>query len=196
MRAFEVGRILDPGEAVGKWEFLDVIEEAGSRSVHWGAAAAGDRFEWDGVTIDVLLPDSAALAGETNEGSVVLRVRYGAFDALLTGDAYKEQERRIAGQVGEVEVLKVGHHGSDTSTDSLLLAAARPVIGVVSVGRGNRYGHPTAAVLSRLAQAGVRVVRTDEEGTVSIVARADGSFVVRSDRRGRKGAADRSDPTY
>ena len=74
------------------------------------------------------------------------------------------------------------HHGSDTSTDSVLLAMARPEVALISVGRYNRYGHPSPFVLERLRRAGVRVRRTDREGTISILARPDGSYRVLSER--------------
>ncbi len=76
----------------------------------------------------------------------------------------------------------MGHHGSDTSTDPLLLARGRPEAALVSVGRGNRYGHPAPEVVSRLGEAGVAVYRTDAAGTISVVGRRNGTFTVRPSR--------------
>ena len=143
----------------------------------------------DGVSLEVLYPIEAPVAGETdaNDVSVVIRVRYGAFEALLTGDAPASVERIIARDLTEgVEVLKVAHHGSDTSTDSLLLARARPEAALISVGRGNRYGHPAAAVVSRLERAGVDLYRTDRQGTLRLRARRDGRFTVETEARTRR----------
>ena len=139
-------------------------------------------------TVQILHPsDPLAAEGGVNEASVILRVTYGDFDALLTGDAYKEVERRIAALVTDLELLKVGHHGSDTSTDSLLLALAQPEVAIVSVGRANRYGHPDPDVLGRLERAGISVHRTDFEGTISVTGRPDGTFTIRSERQGPGG---------
>ena len=95
-------------------------------------------------------------------------MRYGEFEALLAGDAGLPAERDLAGQVGDVEVLKVGHHGSAGASGAAWLAELRPEVAVVSVGRGNRYHHPSAEALGRLGGAGVEVWRTDELGSVQV----------------------------
>jgi competence protein ComEC len=131
----------------------------------------------------VLYPDTLpADAGEGNAASVVLLVRWNDFEALLTGDAYVDVEREIAPTVGDIDVLKVGHHGSRTSTDSTFLAHVRPEIALLSVGRDNRYGHPAPEVVARLEAAGASIYRTDRQGTVRVLVGRDGSVRVRSDR--------------
>ena len=113
----------------------------------------------------------------------MIHVRYGAFDALLTGDAPKDVEVDVSGSLGsDFELLKVGHHGSDTSTDALMLARLAPQLSVISVGRRNRYGHPSSPVLRRSLASGTTVHRTDLDGTATIVARSDGTFRVRPER--------------
>jgi competence protein ComEC len=132
----------------------------------------------DGVRLEVLSPDSA-WADRTldpNEESVVLLVQFGRHRLLFMGDAGEPVERRLAGRVGDVDLLKVGHHGSRTATGAGWLAELRPETAVISVGRRNRYGHPAADVLERLAAAGVRVVRTDVAGTATL------TFTVDEDR--------------
>ena len=153
--SFDIGAVYDPALPAGKTDYLEVLAAASAASVPWVAARAGRTIDCDGVTVQILHPsDPLAAEGGVNEASVILRVTYGDFDALLTGDAYKEVERRIAALVTDLELLKVGHHGSDTSTDSLLLALAQPEVAIVSVGRANRYGHPDPDVLGRLERAG------------------------------------------
>lgn len=150
------------------------------------AARPGLALDLGGLTVEVLSPsDSLVAAAEaTNEVSVVLHVRYGAFDALLTGDAYKPVERTLAASLGPgFEVLKVGHHGSETSTDPALLDAIRPEVALISAGRSNRYGHPTPGVLARLEERGIDILRTDRSGTVTLLARRDGTFRLRQERR-------------
>ena len=78
-----------------------------------------------------------------------------------------------------LEVLKIGHHGSNTSTSSMLLARTSPEVAVISVGAGNRYGHPHADVLNRIMESGARVLRTDLSGDIVIRARRSGLYDVR-----------------
>jgi competence protein ComEC len=188
LHSFTVGRVLDPGLPAGKGPFVEVLQAAAQEGVPWTVAVAGQRFDVDGVSLDVLYPRGAptGAAATANDVSVVLRVRYGAFDALLTGDAPAAVERIIAPAIQPIEVLKVGHHGSDTSTDSLLVLHARPQAALISVGRGNRYGHPSPAVVSRLERAGVALYRTDRQGTLRIRARRDGRFAVEAEGRARR----------
>src|SRR5690606_6959436 len=116
--SLDVDVVYDPGVPEGKEAFVEILQAAEARDVPWIAARAGGRFGLGGVTVEVLAPTDSLIASgvETNEASVILRVRYGAFDALLTGDAYKPQERAVAATLArDVELLKVGHHGSDTS---------------------------------------------------------------------------------
>lgn len=195
LASLEVGVVLDPSVPTGKGGYVSLLEEAVARGVPWRRAAAPLRWTVDGVTLEVLHPgpDGVATGGRvpddgttpapppaSNDISVVLLVRWGAFEALLTGDAPVSVERAVLHRIprGELELLKIGHHGSDTSTDSLLLVTAAPRVGVVSAGRGNRYGHPSPRVLARLEAAGVPVHRTDREGTVRLQARRDGTFRV------------------
>jgi competence protein ComEC len=177
LTAFTVGAVYDPALPAGKAEYVDVLETAAAHGIPWVPARAGLVIDFDGARVEVLSPaDSLPADVETNEASVVLRVSFGDFDALLTGDAYKDTERQLAPGLAGLELLKVGHHGSDTSTDSLLLALAAPELAVIPVGRFNRYGHPHPDVLGRLERAGVEVRRTDLEGTLSITAWRDGSW--------------------
>jgi competence protein ComEC len=185
LRTFDVAAVYDPGFPAPSAEYLDVLELAESKGIPWRAARAGDRLEVGGLIIDVLAPGSGAEPAEdANVTSVIVRVSFGELEVLLTGDAYVDAERRVVTDVpAELEILKVGHHGSDTSTDSLLLARARPQVALVSAGKGNRYGHPDPDILARLERAGSRVWRTDQHGTVSVVGRRDGSYTVSAEKR-------------
>jgi competence protein ComEC len=98
---------------------------------------------------------------------MVLRIAYKNTSALLEGDAERHTERTIANELAPVTLLKVAHHGSSTSSTPELLAHAQPKFAVISVGRLNRYGHPTAQVLNRIGQAGACEFRTDINGAVS-----------------------------
>ncbi len=154
-----------------------MLGEARARRINWHRVHPGDTRVIDSVEFTVLAPDSAWVTEQqdANEASVVVRVRYGAITMLLTGDAEGGEEswlRDHAATALHADVLKVGHHGSRTSTTPALLDAVQPRLAVISVGRINRYGHPNPGTLSALARAGVRVLRTDQLG--SIVIRTDG----------------------
>ncbi len=177
--------IMDPAQAAGKDAYVDILEVATDKGIPWIETKRGFVLELDGVRFEVLYPDGPAITpagkSDSNAQSVVVLVRYGAFEALLTGDAPTEvEERLLADLPGDLELLKVGHHGSNTSTSPELLDRTSPELAVVSVGARNRYGHPHAAVLERLVDAGLRVLRTDERGHVRVRARRSGLYEVRT----------------
>lgn len=105
---------------------------------------------------------------DTNDTSIVLRIDYGQTSFLFTGDAERAAEQAIlnSGANLKATVLKVGHHGSETSTTYPFLREIMPQYAVISVGTGNSYGHPTEAALSRLRDAEVKVFRTDLQGDI------------------------------
>jgi beta-lactamase superfamily II metal-dependent hydrolase len=128
----------------------------------------GERYAWGQVTALVLNP-SQPLDGDKNENSIVLRVSHGSVDFLLSGDAETGGEGRMlrSGLPLEAEILKVAHHGSDSSSSAEFLSAVAPDDAIISVGP-NQYGHPRSEVLQRLAGLGAGIYRTDLDGTVTI----------------------------
>lgn len=136
---------------------------------------AGDEFSLGGAQVRILGPTDPQAEG--NNSSIVLKVAFGDTSFLFTGDAEREEEQELleSGYDLESTVLKVGHHGSDTSTSYLFLRTVNPQYAVISVGADNTYGHPTEAVLSRLRDADVKTYRTDLQGTITAV--SDGKKV-------------------
>lgn len=136
---------------------------------------AGETFALGGAQVQILGPLHSA--EDSNDNSIVLKVSFGATSFLFTGDAERAEEQDLlsAGVNLQSTVLKVGHHGSDTSTSYPFLRAVAPQYAVISVGAGNSYGHPTEAVLSRLRDAGVTTFRTDLQGEITAV--SDGQTV-------------------
>ena len=167
--AFSPELVLEPGEPLGRPLYLEFLASVEAARARWHPARTGDRIELDGVTLEVLSPDTQwlALPLDVNEHSVVLRVTYGAVRLLLQGDAGMPVEARLAGTVGPVDLLKVGHHGSASATSDEWLDELAPHDAVISVGRRNTYGHPTPDVLERLARHGVAIFRTDRNGTIT-----------------------------
>lgn len=135
----------------------------------------GDSFALGDATVTVLGPVKSY--PDTNNTSLVLRVDYGDTRFLFTGDMERDAEQDLldSGADVQTDVLKVGHHGSDTSTSYRFLYAVNPEAAVISVGAGNSYGHPHDEPLSRLRDAGAVLYRTDNLGTVTAV--SDGETV-------------------
>ncbi|HET6763485.1 MAG TPA: ComEC/Rec2 family competence protein, partial [Longimicrobiaceae bacterium] len=181
MNALAVDRLIDPGLVTGNPEYVETLRTAQKRGVRWTAARQGASLTLDGVSFDFLWPDPALLDGhpDANEISAVIRVRYGGFAALLTGDAEAPAEHAMVQHYADglrAQLLKSGHHGSRTSSTEELVSRVRPELAVISVGRRNRYGHPNDDVLQRYAAHHVRVARTDRDGTVTVRVHADGTW--------------------
>jgi competence protein ComEC len=161
--------VLEPGKPVSRPSYLEFLADVERSGATWHPARTGDRVELDGVTFQVLSPDSAWVAQQEdlNEESVVLLVTYGATRLVFMGDAGVPVEGRLAGRVGRVDILKVGHHGSVSATSDRWLTELEPHEAVISVGAHNTYGHPTREVLERLARHHVETLRTDRLGTIT-----------------------------
>lgn len=169
---------LDPGYVGTTAPYLAALAEARADGIPWRRVHPGDSLVVDEVVLTALAPDSAWASGlnDANLASTVLQVRVGAVRMLLTGDAEAPEEAWLlehSPHALRADVIKIGHHGSNTSTSEAFLAAVHPRLALISVGANNSYGHPDAEVLERLGVAGVATLRTDLAGT--IIVRTDGT---------------------
>jgi competence protein ComEC len=166
-----------------------VAEHAG---VPWLVARPGTRIDVDDARILVLGPDPAADGRKEgqmlngNQTSLVFRVDLGGFRYLNPGDATAVEETTILGSWHpdslRADMLKIGHHGSRTSTSPEWLSVVRPRVAIISAGNGNRYGHPHPEIVDRLHSAAVPVVwRTDRSGSLCIEIRRDGTWRIDSE---------------
>lgn len=156
--------------------FLQIISQKGIKLSH---PEPGTVYASDGLTITVLGPTNPGNSYEDlNDSSLVLMVQYGQRKFLFTGDmeAYAERELVNSQFSLKADVLKVGHHGSYSSTSLEFLNEVDPDYGVISCGRDNEYGHPHDAPVNRLNRAGVELYRTDLMGSVVLV--TDGNDLV------------------
>jgi competence protein ComEC len=186
---FHVGGVLHAGIPFENAAFDLLLRRADDLRVPVRLARAGDRLALDATTsIEVLYPSATdAVAplpeGDINNGSVVLVLRSGPFVALLTGDAEQPVEDALVsrGVVPPVDLLKVGHHGSRTSSTPALLGAASPSVAIISAGVDNEYGHPAPETLAALGSVpGLRVHRTDLHGDVEVAA-VGAAYRIRTD---------------
>ena len=183
LRSVPADLVLEPGDAPGERRYRQWLASVVRSGARWRRARAGDSLVVDGVVVRVLHPDSAWLARRlpVNENSVVLRVEYGAFRALLQGDAGLPVEAALAEAAGPVAALKVAHHASRSASGPGWLRALAPQVCVVSVGE-NRMGLPAPAVLRDLSAAGCATYRTDVSGHVTLA--TDGRVAVVRTRAG------------
>ncbi len=187
LRELPVRGVLDPSRPVPGTAWRETLTEARLRGSSWWTAVAGLEMALDGVELTVLHPDPGTAVdpelSDWNDLSIVLLVRYGEATVLLTGDAYHwVEEEALEAVPDDLTVLKVGHHGSRTSTGEALLERARPRVALIPVGDGNRYGHPHPEVARRLERYGVSTYRTDRDGDLRVRIHRDGSVQVRTAR--------------
>lgn len=166
---FPAGLVLEPGELVADPVYGDFLSAVAADGAEWRPARKGMRFEVDSVRFTLVHPDTALVDWglDLNEDSAMLLVEYRGFRALLAGDAGLVTEASLAGAIGAVDLLKVGHHGSRTATGDAWLGELAPAVGIVSVG-ANRYGHPSPEALARLVRHRVAVWRTDRDGAITV----------------------------
>lgn len=169
LEACSVGTVYSPVTSYDSKAFDSFLKYTAQRGVSLTAPRAGERIELGSLTIEFLSP--ARDYEDTNDDSIVVRVLHGENAFLFAGDAQWEAEHAMveSGYDLSADVLKVGHHGSDTSSSYVFLREVMPAYAVISAGRQNSYGHPTEAVLSRLRDAGATLYRTDLQGTVTCV---------------------------
>jgi len=177
LAAMRASAYWDGAYVTGSDPYRASLEEAARLRIAWHRVHPGDSLSLDGVRIRFLAPDSAWAASLTdpNEASAVAVIQYDQVRFLMTGDAEAGEEQWMLAhdaQALRADVLKVGHHGSSTSSTPAFLDAVQPKLALISVGAENTYGHPSPAVVRSLVERGVQVLRTDYAGTVVI--RTDG----------------------
>lgn len=182
-----------PGKSSAVTKFYDEYKEAVTQSgAHYEKAQLGAKYDLGGgARLLVLAPseplftkDQVKTGGNLpNANSIVLRLDYGDFSMLLTGDAEEQTEHRmLTKDVNlKVKVVKVAHHGSKYATSQEFVERVKPEVAIISCGEWNRYGHPAQIVLDRLRAAGAKLYRTDLQGEITITTRGkENDFVVKT----------------
>jgi len=169
---FDVGQAIVGHAPEGDAEYDSFVDALRQRRVPLSSVSAGEQFEIDGVTIEVLwpLPASGSPVTSGNNDSVVLRLVYGSVSILLAGDIERAAEASLvaSGVDLRADLLKVPHHGSRTSSTEGFINAVNPRYAVVSVGERSRFGHPHEAVVNRYLARNVKPYQTGRDGMVTI----------------------------
>lgn len=165
---FTVNKVFSPVDSYSSTCFKEFLEAA-EKQCGLTVLKSGTDFKLDNALIKTLWPVSPK-DEDTNNTSIVLKMTYGKISFLFTGDLEHDAETRLveSGADLKADVLKVGHHGSDTSSSYLFLRSVLPQIGIISCGKDNSYGHPHDEVIERFKQAETKILRTDEVGTVTV----------------------------
>lgn len=175
LKKFPVRQVYMPEISYDTKSYHDVLRAVQQRGLKVVGPTAGqvllqDRVHDQELRVEILWPDplKAPFYDEVNDHSIIARVSYGTSSFLFTGDAGRQVEEALLKNKARLkaDVLKVGHHGSNSSTSNAFLRAVQPQIAVISAGRGNDYGHPHRETLQRLIKNKIRVYRTDQDGTI------------------------------
>jgi competence protein ComEC len=168
VKTFDIEKVYMPRVSHTSQTYENVLLAVKEKRLRITSAKAGTEvFNQDGLKVDFVTPCGSSYSN-LNDYSTVVKVQHGNTSFLLTGDAESESEQQMlsSGADLQADVLKVGHHGSNSSTTLSFLKAVSPKYAVISCGAGNQYGHPHQETLSKLASAGVQVYRTDNNGTI------------------------------
>jgi len=170
LNSFDVLNIWTNGDSTNSQTYSEFMSAIQSEHANTYVVRRGDKINVGGLSFTVLNPDT--LNGTTNNNSIVLSLSYGDIDFLFTGDAEKEAEASMLVSsvvpVPDVEILKVGHHGSRTASSHDFLAATSPEVAIYMAGKGNSYGHPHEETITALNGIGAEIYGTDVHGTIVV----------------------------
>lgn len=177
---YKVGMLVEPGTYNDSNTYKNLKSEIEEKNILEHLARRGMRLNLGGgAVLDILFPDRDVSTWTTNDGSLVAKLTYGETTIMLTGDSTMETEKIIladnAPESLDVDILKVGHHGSKTSTGDAFVETLSPEYALISDGKDNKYGHPHQEVLDVIQNAGAKIFRTDLLGT--IIMKSDGENI-------------------
>ncbi len=181
LKNYKVGGVFEPGTVNDSKTYQNLEAEIKRQNIPDVLVKRGMHLDiGGGAVVDILFPDRDVVDWSPNDGSVVAKLTYGSTSIMLTGDASSKTEKIILGENSADQlhstILKVGHHGSRTSSSSEFVTAVMPKYALISDGQDNKYGHPHAETLDTLAKAGAQIFRTDLLG--SIIMKSNGQSEV------------------
>lgn len=161
---FDIDTFYMPDVITTTKTFESVLDSLEEKNIAFQTPVVDSTFELGNATIQVLYVGTEE--NNLNNTSIVLKLTYGNSNVLFMGDAEKEVETTIENKEINADVLKVGHHGSDTSSSKRFLEKVNPSYAIISVGTGNSYGHPNNSTIQALENLNTKIYRTDENGTI------------------------------
>ncbi|MGM9986753.1 MAG: ComEC/Rec2 family competence protein [Bacillaceae bacterium] len=163
-----VKRIMDSGKRHDSFTYYSYLKSVHSKQVPFYIAREGQYIPLDPM-VSIRVLNNGEEKRENNESSIILKVSFGNADFLLTGDADVEIEERVAEKYDvRADVLKVGHHGSYTSSSSFFLKQVQPTFAVITYEHGNDYNHPHRSVVNRLKKNNIQILRTAKLGDIKV----------------------------
>lgn len=165
---FEVDEIWMSGNTTDSEVFIQAMEAILESDANYVEPRAGESYELGSLHLSVIHPEN--LTGDLNEDSLSIHFRFGQISFLLTGDASKNEELQMLERTDQIEaqILQLGHHGSNTSSDPKFIRAVNPEVAIYSAGVDNSYGHPHDEVIEYLSKENITVYGTDVDGTIII----------------------------
>jgi len=178
MERFQIGTVYDTGFEYPSYAYDAFLETIKNKKIKYAMISSGKKLDWDpSLKIEIIGPPEKLFIGgsDCNDNSLIMKVSYGKISFMFTGDAEKRAELSAANKYGDKltsTILKVGHHGSETSSTTKFLTHVFPEVAIIECGRNNRFGHPHRSTVKRLEKFGARIYRTDTNGTIKV--RTDG----------------------
>ncbi len=168
MRNFGIGQVLDSGIPHTSQTYLNYLTYIDDNDIKFNVPKPGNKIGID-PSLNIIIVNSGQAGDALNDSSIALHVKYNTFAYLTTGDAEKAAEQRMVNGFNlKSDVLKVGHHGSSTSSNSFFLNEVKPTAAIISYGEGNSYGHPHSEAINRLVNAGVKNIYHTPKGDVIV----------------------------
>ena len=169
IKSFDIGTIYMPNVVATTKTFEEVIDAISAKKLKVTSPKTGDKFTVGNAECEVMSIRNDK--DDYNNCSIVIKMDFNNVSYLFTGDA--EESVESSRKWPHIDVLKVGHHGSNTSSSKNFLEQIKPEVALISVGQGNTYGHPTQATLKRLSNIGAKIYRTDENGTILLIEKGE-----------------------
>ena len=179
VNSFEIGEYYMPYNTTTTASYYEnLLESLSDKQENINKASIGDRFSIDDITCEIMCVDNND-PDDANEASIVLQINYGAQKYLFMGDAVEKNEEERNWE--DIDVLKVGHHGSDTSSSKKFLNQILPEIAIIPVGENNSYNLPKETIINRFENIGTKIYRTDQDGTIHILSDGNSNEVIKID---------------
>lgn len=163
---FQIDNIYLPDAITTTQTFVDVVNSIENKNMTYKVPQIGEKLTLGDATLEIIY--TGTNQSDLNDTSIVVRLDYGNVSFLFTGDISSKVEKTILYKNIDVDILKVGHHGSSYGTTDSFLTRVSPDYAIISVGTPNSYNHPSTEVLNKLKEKNIQIHRTDEEGTILV----------------------------